>query len=256
MSSNNQRPPANRMMLQAFKARHVGAKKGYGLLKKKRDALKTRFQGMLREIVSTKLAVGQGLKDAAFSLAKANWAGGEDLTATVVERVKRPSVTCKLKADNVAGVMLPIFQLQHDPTKDASTASLGVSSGGAVINACRETHLAALKQMVKLASLQTAFVTLDEEIKMTSRRVNALEYVIIPRIEDVMAYITTEMDEQSREEFFRVKKVVANKRIKMQKEKEAADAELLAAGKTLKKVSAAIDAPSMLDDGKDDDVIF
>merc|ERR1712136_630319 len=130
------------------------------------------------------------------------------------------------------------------PTKDASTASLGVSSGGAVINACRETHLAALKQMVKLASLQTAFVTLDEEIKMTSRRVNALEY------------ITTEMDEQSREEFFRAKKVVANKRIKMQKEKEAADAELLAAGKTLKKVSAAIDAPSMLDDGKDDDVIF
>ena len=69
-----------------------------------------------------------------------------------------------------------------------------------------------------MASLQTAFHTLDEEIKMTSRRVNALEYVLIPRIEEIIHYITQaawgvnvwrlteEMDEQAREEFFRVKK--------------------------------------------------
>lgn len=71
---------------------------------------------------------------------------------------------------------------------------------------------------MQLASLQTAFHTLDEEIKMTSRRVNALEYVLIPRIEEIIHYITQaawevnvwrfteEMDEQAREEFFRVKK--------------------------------------------------
>merc|ERR1712178_397037 len=107
----------------------------------------------------------------------------------------------------------------HDPTKDTAIQTLGVAHGGAVINACRLEYLKALKQLVNLASLQTSFKTLDEEIKMTSRRVNALEYVLIPRIEDICQYINQEMDEQSREEFFRVKKVVEKKRKKMEREK-------------------------------------
>merc|ERR1712157_194916 len=86
------------------------------------------------------------------------------------------------------------------------------------IQACRDTYVKAVIALIKLASLQTSFKTLDLEIKMTSRRVNALEYVLIPRIEVVLAYITQEMDEQSREEFFRVKKVVEKKKLKLAKE--------------------------------------
>merc|ERR1712235_22201 len=104
----------------------------------------------------------------------------------------------------------------------------------------------AVKQLVSLASLQTAFMTLDEEIKMTSRRVNALEYVLIPKIEDIIGYITQEMDEQAREEFFRVKKVVEKKKAKLEKEKLEAATE----------ATAAMDAPSMFDNQKDPDVIF
>merc|ERR1712187_78253 len=152
-------------------------------------------------------------------------------TSTVVERAKRPSVLCKLVAENVAGVSIPVFKMSHDPTKDASVQTLGVAHGGAVIHGCRETYFKAVTQLVRLASLQTAFKTLDEEIKMTSRRVNALEYVLIPRIDDIIAYITQEMDEQAREEFFRVKKVVERKKAKLAREKE--DLEAL-----------AIDAPS------------
>merc|ERR1712032_1239196 len=92
--------------------------------------------------------------------------------------------------------------------------TLGVSHGGAVINACRIEYLKAVTSLIKMASLQTAFKTLDEEIKMTSRRVNALEYVLIPRIEEVVHYIIQEIDEQAREEFFRVKKVVQKKKQK------------------------------------------
>merc|ERR1711967_93911 len=84
--------------------------------------------------------------------------------------------------------------------------------------ACRNSYQKAVASLIKLASLQTTFKTLDEEIKMTGRRVNALEYVIIPRIEDIMKYIEQEMDEQSREEFFRVKKVVEKKKQKLAKE--------------------------------------
>merc|ERR1712045_649086 len=113
--------------------------------------------------------------------------------------------------------------------------TMGVASGGAVLKSCRKIHQKAVSELIRLASLQTAFKTLDEEIKMTSRRVNALEYVLIPRIEEIIAYIVQEIDEQAREEFFRVKKVVGKKRMKMAREKAEAQ--------------KAIDAPSMLDQG-------
>merc|ERR1712083_194645 len=180
-----------------------------------------------------------------------HWANsGDDITSTVIERAKRPSVTCKLKADNVAGVSIPAFQLTYDATRDAAVQTLGVAHGGAVLKASRDVYLKAVIQLIKLASLQTAFKTLDEEIKMTSRRVNALEYVLIPRIEDLLHYITQEMDEQAREEFFRVKKVVEKKKAKIEREKKQLEKDLAAKGMTMEK---AFDAPNMLDEGKDDD---
>merc|ERR1719387_800769 len=104
--------------------------------------------------------------------------------------------------------------MTYDPNKDSSVHTLGVAQGGAVVRKAQETSRKTLEILVKLASLQTSFVTLDEEIKMTGRRVNALEYVIIPRIDDVIRYINQEIDEQAREEFFRVKKVVEKKKTK------------------------------------------
>ena len=50
---------------------------------------------------------------------------------------------------------------------------------------------------------QTSFVVLDETIKSTNRRVNAIEHVIIPRIERTLSYIASELDEREREEFYR-----------------------------------------------------
>lgn len=63
-------------------------------------------------------------------------------------------------------------------------------------------------------------MTLDEIIKVTNRRVNAIDHVIIPRIERTISYITTELDEAEREEFFRLKKIQEKKK-KMKARKEA-----------------------------------
>merc|ERR1712039_459349 len=154
-----------------------------------------------------------------------------------------------LFADNVAGVALPSFKLTYDATKDTSLANLGVAHGGAVISTCRDVYLEAVTRLIKLASLQTSFKTLDEEIKMTSRRVNALEYVLIPRIEVILAYIIQEMDEQAREEFFRVKKVVEKKKIKLAK--EAAEK-----GEAGGDNFVMIDAPSALEPKEDAEILF
>jgi len=238
------------MALAQYKGRLVGAKKGHGLLKKKRDALKARFMMMLKEIVDSKMGVARGMKEGSFTLAKAKWAGSGDICSMVLERAKRPSVTCKLSSDNVAGVHLPIFKMAYDPTKDTSIHTLGCAQGGAVVQKCREEHLKVLELVIRLASLQTSFVTLDEEIKMTGRRVNALEYVIIPRIAETIAYINLELDEQAREEFFRVKKVVDKKKQKIEAEKKEKAKELAE-----KEGKVARPAASALDD-RDPDIVF
>ena len=65
--------------------------------------------------------------------------------------------------------------------------------------------------LVKLASLQTSFVTLDHAIRQTNRRVNAIEYVIQPKIRNTISYIQSELDERDREDFFRLKKITTKK---------------------------------------------
>uniref|UniRef100_UPI001A9F7CD6 V-type proton ATPase subunit D n=1 Tax=Ictidomys tridecemlineatus TaxID=43179 RepID=UPI001A9F7CD6 len=94
----------------------------------------------------------------------------------------------------------------------------------------------------------TSFVTLDEAIKITNRRVNAIEHVIIPRIERTLAYIITELDEREREEFYRLKKIQEKKKIL--KEKCEKDLEQRrAAGEVM-------EPANLLAEEKDEDLLF
>jgi V-type H+-transporting ATPase subunit D len=67
----------------------------------------------------------------------------------------------------------------------------------------KEVYAKAVETLVELASLQTAFMILDEVIRATNRRVNAIEHVVIPRLDNTIKYIISELDEMDREEFFR-----------------------------------------------------
>ena len=79
----------------------------------------------------------------------------------------------------------------------------GLGRGGQQVLRAKEVYAKAVETLVELASLQTAFMILDEVIRATNRRVNAIEHVIIPRLENTIKYITSELDEMDREEFFR-----------------------------------------------------
>ncbi|KAK9512503.1 hypothetical protein O3M35_000911 [Rhynocoris fuscipes] len=201
-----------------MKSRLAGAQKGHSLLKKKADALQMRFRSILSKIIETKTLMGEIMKEAAFSLAEAKFATG-DFNQVVLQNVTKAQIKIRTKKDNVAGVTLPVFESYQDGTDTYELA--GLARGGQQLSKLKKNYQAAIKLLVELASLQTAFVTLDDVIKLTNRRVNAIEHVIIPKIECTLAYIISELDEMEREEFYRLKKIQDKKRIARQKAEKA-----------------------------------
>jgi V-type H+-transporting ATPase subunit D len=146
--------------------------------------------------------------------------------------------------DNVAGVTIPVFsKLGSDVDEEGASAAAaavsaaagvtpkastkgavamaGLSKGGQQIQDAREAFASTLDLLVQLASLQTSFIILDEAIRLTNRRVNALENVVKPKLENTIAYIISELDEMEREEFFRLK-LVQNKKEQEKIAKEGA----------------------------------
>lgn len=78
-----------------------------------------------------------------------------------------------------------------------------------------------LKLLIEIASYQTQYVTVDRVIQVTNRRVNALEFVVIPTIENTIKWIEGELDELDREDFYRLKCVQDKKKeAKEEEEKE------------------------------------
>ncbi|ETS64577.1 hypothetical protein PaG_01044 [Moesziomyces aphidis] len=208
-----------RQALGSTKTRLKGAQTGHSLLKKKADALTKRFRTITHKIDEAKRKMGKVMQQASFSLAEVQYATG-DIGYIVQESVKSASFKVRAKQENVSGVLLPAFEADIQQKSNGASGSggefalTGLSRGGQQVNKAREVYTKALKVLVELASLQTAFVILDEVIRMTNRRVNAIEHVIIPRLENTISYIVSELDEADREEFFRLKKVQAKKKEK------------------------------------------
>ncbi|XP_010939515.1 V-type proton ATPase subunit D [Elaeis guineensis] len=249
-------------MLGVMKARLVGATRGHALLKKKSDALTVQFRTILKKIVSTKESMGEIMRASSFALTEAKYAAGENIKHVVLESVKSASLRVRSRQENIAGVKLPRFEHFTDPGAGDTKADLtGLARGGQQIQACRAAHIKAIEVLVELASLQTSFLTLDEAIKTTNRRVNALENVVKPRLENTISYIRGELDELEREDFFRLKKIQGYKKREIERQLQAAKQfaeEQFAEKVSLKKGISISSAHNLLVAGaeKDEDIIF
>jgi V-type H+-transporting ATPase subunit D len=181
---------------------------------------------------------GDAMKDALFTVTELTWAAGDPVGAEVREHFSHHSASTSTssgslqiagRVENVSGVNLPVFEVLDEvhrtplistagsPTHDSgrrspSTSVIGggfmpMGRGGLQMQRCRDAFRRVLASLCQLAALQTSFFILDDVIRVTNRRVNALEYVMIPRLEATIAYIGTELDEQDREDFYRLKKI-------------------------------------------------
>lgn len=230
--------PPTRMNQQVFKGKKKAAESGHRLLKKKADALKVKFRDYAKQIAS-----------AFFSLTQAEYAAGN-----FKQKVSEGTMTARIRVgagiDNVAGVKLPVFSY-FETGAETENASLGLVGGGKKIQLVREKYSNLLQNLIKLASLQTSFVTLDEALKVTNRRVNALENVTIPKIETMLKYIERELDELEREDFTRLKMVQSKKEAAIAEKNKENEA------KGLNRVEAnEADITAEFDAGDDADVVF
>lgn len=129
--------------------------------------------------------MGRVMQIASLSLAQVTYAVGGNIGYQIQESAKSARFRIRAKQDNVSGVLLPSFEAYtHEGANDFAMTGLG--KGGQEVQKCRETYARAVEALVELASLQTAFVILDEVIKVVNRRVNAIEHVIIPRTDNTI----------------------------------------------------------------------
>lgn len=246
MSSTNRYPALpSRMSLIAFKTRLKGAQKGHSLLKKKADALSLRYRSVMGELHAAKLEMADQIKGSYFTITQAQFIAG-DISLAVQESLKIPTYTMELQVENIAGVQVPSFHTQNEDGNDAAadnaadtrgmaanpsaasgngTLTAGLGKGGEQIKEAYSAFRHTLSLLVKIASLQTSWTTLDIAQKVTNRRVNALEKVVIPRVQNTLSYITSELDEQEREEFFRLKMVQKKKKAMAKIQQAARDKE-------------------------------
>ncbi|CCE65125.1 hypothetical protein TPHA_0J03050 [Tetrapisispora phaffii CBS 4417] len=240
MSATREQVFPTRMILGVMKTKLKGANQGHSLLKRKSEALTKRFRDITKRIDEAKQKMGRVMQTAAFSLAEVSYATGENIGYQVQESVSKARFRVKARQENVSGVYLPQFESYIDSNiNDFKLTGLG--RGGQQVQHAKEIYSKAVETLVELASLQTAFIILDEVIKVTNRRVNAIEHVIIPRTENTIAYINSELDELDREEFYRLKKVQETK----QKETARVDAEVRAKAQAAAELQASQSGKSL-----------
>jgi len=156
------------MNQQVFKLKKKAAESGHRLLKKKADALKVKFRDYAKSIADTKSTMAADSSSAFFSLTQAEYAAGN-----FKQKVSEGSMTARVRVgagiDNVAGVKLPVFSY-FETGAATDNVSLGLVGGGKKIQSVRDKYTSLLQNLIKSASLQTSFVTLDEAMKITNRR--------------------------------------------------------------------------------------
>jgi len=200
-----------RMELLALRKRRDIAERGRDLLREKLDALMIEFFESVRQISALRER-SHGLLEEAYGLfVEAQMIHGlmklEQFSIGIEDRFDLDART-----RNVIGVTLPSMQVKASPLKSAPYNMLATS---AKLDEATMKMVEALKAVTELASAEAATRKLAQAIASTKRRVNSLDYVIIPRVLQSIRYIQMHLEEREREDFFRLK------RIKRRMEKQA-----------------------------------
>lgn len=194
-----------RSQLIELKKRIVLSKKGYKLLKMKRDGLIMEFFKMLEDAKKIRASVGENYAKGqrAVHIAEAV-EGALPIRSAAQAVVKSPSITSSKK--NVMGVVVPTIQGQQvrTPLLERGYGIIGTSPR---IDEAATRYEALVETIIKAAEIETSMKRMLDEIEKTKRRVNALEFKVIPELEQARDFIRLRLEEMERENVFRLKKI-------------------------------------------------
>ena len=195
-----------RMELARIKKSLAVATKGHRLLKDKRDELMRQFLNIMREAKDLREEVEKGLKSASKSLAIA----GSVLQREVINSaflLPKQEVSLEIEKRNIMSVDVPIFKAKMRTSAESDIFSYGYAFTGGDLDFAVSSFAEDLPKMLRLSELEKSAEMLAGEIERTRRRVNALEYVMIPDYRDTIKRITMKLDEAERSNTVRLMKV-------------------------------------------------
>ena len=182
------------------------AQSGYSLLKKKRDGLILEFFEILKKAKTLRQELVEQYKVAFKKISIARTLEGDlKIKSTALAVKEIPDI--KLETRNIMGVKVP--RVEHSEIKKALMERGYGTHTSAAIDEAAASYEKVVEKILLAAEVETSMRKLLNEIEKTKRRVNALEFVVMPRLNKVKSFIQLRLEEMERENIFRMKRIKA-----------------------------------------------
>ena len=187
-----------------LKRRIKQTKNGYKLLKMKRDGLFHEFRTLLSDMIKAKRELTESYVLAKSRIDLANAVeGGLKVRSAAIANSASPEV--EVERRNIMGVVVP--SVSGTNLKQAfGERSIGFTGSSPYIDEAADSFGNLIERMVKAAEMEATLKRLLAEIEATKRRVNALEFKVIPELEEARVFIQLRLEEMEREETLRLKR--------------------------------------------------
>ncbi|WP_227375039.1 V-type ATP synthase subunit D [Haladaptatus halobius] len=199
------------------------SERGHGTLEKKRDGLIMEFMDILDQAQDVRSGLEDDYERAQQTINMARAMEGDvAVRGAAAALQEHPEITTESK--NIMGVVVP--QIESSKVKKSlDERGYGVLGTSARIDETADAYEELIESVILAAEVETAMKKMLTEIETTKRRVNALEFKLLPELYEAQDYIEQKLEEQEREEIFRMKKIKAKKEEEEKEEKQAREPE-------------------------------
>lgn len=204
MPASNIKP--TRMELNRTKARLKTATRGHKLLKDKRDELMRQFLAIIKQNQELRQKVEKDLAEAMSAMSAASAVMSPEMLEQALLYPKQ-SVEVELELKNVMSVEVPVYEFRTKSEDPGQIFPYGYAMTSGELDDAVGLFSETLRDMLELARVEKTMQLLAQEIEKTRRRVNALEYVMIPDMQETIRYITMKLEENERGNITRLMKV-------------------------------------------------